>query len=80
MLEFNPHFRPSAKQLLKNKIFDSIRHENDIKSAISPYRIKIKIDQNEDAIDYENTNIRKDLKKKLLYTIVRESKKLKSST
>ena len=25
MLEFNPYFRPSAKQLLKNKIFDSVR-------------------------------------------------------
>ena len=25
MTEFNPYFRPSAKELLKNKIFDSIR-------------------------------------------------------
>ena len=25
MLEFNPYFRPTTKQLLKNKIFDSIR-------------------------------------------------------
>ena len=27
MLEFNPYFRPSARQLLKNKIFDSVRIE-----------------------------------------------------
>jgi len=29
MLEINPHFRPSAKQLLKNKVFDCVRQEND---------------------------------------------------
>ncbi len=25
MLEYNPYFRPSAENLLKNKIFDKIR-------------------------------------------------------
>ena len=25
MLQFNPYFRPTTKQLLKNKIFDSVR-------------------------------------------------------
>jgi len=25
MLEFNPYFRPTAKELLKHKVFDGIR-------------------------------------------------------
>ena len=28
MTEFNPYFRPSAKELLKNKIFDDMRVES----------------------------------------------------
>ena len=27
MLEFNPHYRKTAKELLKNQIFDSCRQE-----------------------------------------------------
>ena len=47
MLEINPHFRPSARDLLKNKLFDSIRLKSvEISSKV---RIKIKIDCNEDA-------------------------------
>ena len=31
MLEINPYFRPTARQLLKNKIFDSVRiKENEV--------------------------------------------------
>ena len=33
MLEFNPYFRPTAKQLLKNKIFDSVRIKSNEESA-----------------------------------------------
>ena len=44
MLEINPHFRPSAKQLLKSSIFESVRNKNDKKNATCPYRLKIKID------------------------------------
>ena len=28
MTEFNPYFRPTAKELLKNRIFDEIRMES----------------------------------------------------
>ena len=45
MTEFNPYFRPSAKDLLKNKIFDDIRLKSFEEEA--PYRIMIDIDQNE---------------------------------
>ena len=46
MLEINPYFRPSAKQLLKNPIFDQVRvSENE---AIAQYKIKMKFDINDD--------------------------------
>ena len=45
MLEFNPYFRPTARQLLKNKIFDSIRIPS-IEER-SPQKIVIDIDKNE---------------------------------
>ena len=42
MLEFNPYFRPTAKQLLKYPIFDKIRDPHIEKAA--PFKIKIKFD------------------------------------
>lgn len=51
MLHFNPYFRPRAKDILKNKIFDGIRiPENEQQS---PYKIVINIDKNEFKFDYE---------------------------
>ena len=42
MLELNPYFRPTAKQLLRNPIFDPVRvSENEL---IAQYKIRIKID------------------------------------
>lgn len=76
MLEINPHFRPSAKQLLKHRVFDSVRQEKDLKNAAAPFRVKIKMDQNEEAIDYQESNFRSDLKNKFLKALVKESKKL----
>jgi serine/threonine protein kinase len=52
MLEFNPYFRPSAKQLLKNKLFDEIRNPNNEKRA--EFKIKISADKNFFANEYEN--------------------------
>ena len=45
MTEFNPYFRPSAKELLKNKIFDDIRLESIESDA--PYKILVDIDRDE---------------------------------
>ena len=45
MLEFNPYYRPTARQLLKNKIFDGIRIPS-IEER-SPQKIVIDIDKNE---------------------------------
>jgi len=42
MLQFNPHFRPSASELLKNKIFDEYR--KDELEQPPPCKIVIDID------------------------------------
>ena len=39
MLEFNPYFRLTAREILKNKIFDDIRI-NEIEQS-APYKIKL---------------------------------------
>ena len=52
MLEFNPFFRPTAKECLQNKIFDSIRVAGLEVSA--PFKINIDVDRNEHQCDYEN--------------------------
>ena len=76
MLEINPYFRPSAKQILKHKVFDGIRQEQDSKMAAAPFRVKIKMDINEDAINYHESDFRPELKMKFLKALVKESKKL----
>ena len=43
MLEFNPHFRPSAYELLQHKWFDDIRNLRLEKGA--PFKINLKCDQ-----------------------------------
>ena len=53
MLEFNPYFRPTAKECLSNKIFDSIRVPGLESSA--PFKINIDVDRNEFEFDYENS-------------------------
>lgn len=52
MLEFNPAFRPRAKELIQNKIFDSIR----IKAleSYAPFKINVDVDRNEYMFDYED--------------------------
>lgn len=64
MLEINPYFRPSAKQLLKNKLFDKIRRKADVLQA--PFRVKINIDEKEWAINYEDLDYKNELKESLL--------------
>lgn len=45
MLEFNPFFRPTAKECLQSKIFDEIRVP-DLEAA-APFKINIEVDRNE---------------------------------
>ncbi len=52
MLEFNPYFRPTAKECLQNKIFDNIRVAGLEISA--PFKINIDVDRNQYQFDYEN--------------------------
>ena len=50
MLEFNPWFRKSPKELLKMKVFDQIRKES--MEVDAPFKITLEIDQ-DDVFDYE---------------------------
>jgi len=50
MLQFNPHYRSNPVDLLKSKVFDSIRRPELEQPA--PFQIKLDIDQT-DAFDYE---------------------------
>lgn len=45
MLEYNHYYRPTAKQLLKNKFFDDIRVPE--LQGIAPFKIVINIDKND---------------------------------
>lgn len=44
--------------------------------AAAPFRVKIKMDINEDAINYHKSDFRPELKMKFLKALVKESKKL----
>lgn len=52
MLNFNPYFRPSAKDLLKNEIFDKVRHK--LLEAPMEFKISLQIDQEKYAYDFED--------------------------
>ena len=52
MLCFNHYFRPTARELLKNKIFDKIRIPSI--EEISPHKIVIDIDKNEYKQSYDD--------------------------
>jgi len=55
MLNFNPHLRPSAKELLRHKIFDNHRNLNIRDPALekgSSHKIRIEQDSNELKRDY----------------------------
>jgi len=50
MLEMNPYFRSSAREVLKSSLFDDIRiHANERQA---PNKLKLAVDQ-DDAFDYE---------------------------
>ena len=50
MLEFNPYFRQSARELLKNPLFDNIRIIENEKQSVD--KLKLQIDADE-SFDYE---------------------------
>lgn len=56
MLEFNPYFRPSAKELLQNKIFDSVRIKSNEKNAAHAVVIKVDRTMPRDYSESENPN------------------------
>ena len=43
MLQFNPHFRPSAKECLKRSLFDKVRTKSNEKTAV--HKINIDVDR-----------------------------------
>jgi serine/threonine protein kinase len=50
LIQINPFFRPTAKECLKNPIFDHIRNPKLEKTSVTN-KIKLDIDQ-DDAFDY----------------------------
>ena len=56
MLEFNPFFRPTAKECLSNPIFKNIRVPG--LEASAPFKINIDVDRNDHKFDYEETNVK----------------------
>ena len=55
MLEFNPHFRKSASDLLNNSIFDKVR--DPALEQTAPFKISLKIDELDD-YDYSKQKFR----------------------
>lgn len=51
MLQFNPYYRPTAKECLQHKVFDKIRVAGLESNA--PFKINIDADRNEYKFDYE---------------------------
>ena len=54
MLQFNPYFRPTTKELLLHPLFDKIRTE---KEVIASNKVVIDVDENEFQQKYEWGNI-----------------------
>jgi hypothetical protein len=84
LLEFNPYFRPTARELVKNPIFDNIRHEDDNKAEV---KIVIGLDKNQpfnynenDCSEYsQNYQYENDaLMKEIKIDILREVLKLRN--
>ena len=84
MLEFNPYFRPTAKECLQNKIFDNIRVTGLEISA--PFKINIDVDRNQHQFDYENAEqnqSKQETKKEInmfKYFVLEEFQKLKEGS
>ena len=85
MTEFNPYFRPTAKELLKHKIFDDIRMKEIEENA--PYKICIDVDQydtlkpnyEDDEIDLYSEHERIKRIKKIQMCVIKEIGKLEKN-
>lgn len=53
MLEFNPYFRKTASQILKNEVFENCRkkYPNTFKDMVTPEKITLEYDK-KNAYDY----------------------------
>ena len=67
MLQFNPYFRPSAKELLKHPFFDSVRDSN--MEKVKPSRIVLLCDKDE---NYDSTAKKFKMSKPFLRKQIRE--------
>jgi p38 MAP kinase len=58
MLQFNPHHRQTANELLQHKIFDKVRDRNN--ESIAPHKISLSFDKKTYNIDYEKNRLRQE--------------------
>jgi hypothetical protein len=72
LVQINPFFRPTAKEVLKSTIFDHIRNPKLEKTSVS-YKIKLDIDH-DDAFDYATGVSTKYQKDDYLNIILKEIK------
>ena len=70
ILKFNPFFRLSASELLKCKLFDSVRDKEMERSA--PYKIQLDVDR-ENSFDYELGHSKKFVLKDYQKIIIKEA-------
>ena len=74
MLSFNPYFRPTAKDLLKNKIFDNIRIPSIEEPC--PHKIVVNIDRTSPHDDDLTKEEAKESIKEIKLKVVKEFIKL----
>ena len=55
MLEFNPHHRKTALELLQNKVFDGVRDKNN--ETIAPHKISLSFDKKTYNVDYDKNKL-----------------------
>ena len=71
MLQFNHYFRPTARELLRNKIFDQIRISSN--EEASPSKIIVDIDKNEYKQSYGEENGKNGFDSKSMITAIQVS-------
>ena len=76
MLEFNPHYRKSAKELLKNPVFDSCRRDFPGLEIDAEWEINLECDK-KGAYNYSKDRLEDITLDELKFTLLQECKIVK---